>query len=179
MKERKEKISKTKNKGFTLIEMLVVVLIIGILAAIALPQYQMAVGKAKFSTLKNITKSLQEASQRYYLIHKEYPKTMAGIDIDLSIKNERTTSSILEITTIDNINCNVWFNHSNTGGYIACYRKIFGKNTHYYVRRETGIPLYCLVSESPSPTHPASRLCAKETNRPITSSCTTICEYNY
>ena len=38
---------KENKKGFTLLELLVVVLIIGILAGIALPQYQMSVEKAK------------------------------------------------------------------------------------------------------------------------------------
>ena len=56
-----------KNKGFTLIEMLVVVLIIGILAGIALPQYNKAVEKAKLSEALINAKAMQEAVKRFFL----------------------------------------------------------------------------------------------------------------
>ena len=61
-----------KNKGFTLLEMLVVVLIIGILAGIALPQYQMAVTKAKVASILPIMRRWYDALTEYKLQHGNY-----------------------------------------------------------------------------------------------------------
>ena len=58
--KNKESKNKQFKKGFTLIEMLVVVLIIGILAGIALPQYTNAVEKSKASEALIILKSLRD-----------------------------------------------------------------------------------------------------------------------
>lgn len=69
--------------AFTLIEMLVVVLIIGILSAIALPQYQRAVTKARGTNLQTVLAEVVRASNAYYLQYRKWPTSFSQLDLKL------------------------------------------------------------------------------------------------
>ncbi len=85
----------SKKKGFTLIEMLVVVLIIGIIAAIAFPQYQKAVLKSRFALAQITARNMYDALQSYYMANGKYPAELNELDISFpggSYVNDDTLS---------------------------------------------------------------------------------------
>ena len=69
------------NNGFTLVELLVVVLIIGVLTAVAVPMYQNAVDKSNFSTMIPTARALKEAEEAYWLANGYYTKEADNLDV--------------------------------------------------------------------------------------------------
>ena len=71
-----------KKHGFTLIELMVVVIIVGILAAVAIPLYRSNVKKAMASEGAALLGSVMTAERVYYAENSAYTTTQANLNVD-------------------------------------------------------------------------------------------------
>lgn len=81
------------KQGFALIELLVVVLIIGILAAVAVPQYRVAVERARVTRALPMLRSIVDAKERYFMANGHYTADLDLLDVQISYAG-RTESDV-------------------------------------------------------------------------------------
>ncbi|WP_025463240.1 pilin [Neisseria meningitidis] len=80
----------TLQKGFTLIELMIVIAIVGILAAVALPAYQDYTARAQVSEAILLAEGQKSAVTEYYLNHGIWPgdNSSAGVASSTDIKGK-------------------------------------------------------------------------------------------
>jgi len=72
--------NKTHEQGFTLLEIMVVLVIIGVLAAMVAPRFIERADEAKVDSTKAQMKTIAQAMKLYRLQHGSYPSSSEGIN---------------------------------------------------------------------------------------------------
>ncbi|MBX5463216.1 MAG: type II secretion system major pseudopilin GspG [Steroidobacteraceae bacterium] len=100
----RREVSRHRVRGFTLIEIMVVVVIIGLLAAVIVPQVVSKVDEAKVAKTKQDIATLETALTMFRLDNSKYPSTDQGLaalvtqPTDPSIRNWRPGGYIKRVS---------------------------------------------------------------------------------
>lgn len=82
-----------RNSGFTLVELLIVVAIIGILAAIAVPSYRDYITRGKITEATGNLADLRVKMEQYYMDNRRYSSTTGGGTCGITGGNSPTVAN--------------------------------------------------------------------------------------
>ncbi len=106
----KQTIKRNLQKGFTLVELLIVVIILAILAAIVVPQFSASTDDAKLATLDTNLSVLRSSIELYKAQHTNYPGTVIAVTPAVACGTQPTVGNdtfIKNMTMYSDINGNV------------------------------------------------------------------------
>ncbi len=83
-----------KRQGFTLVELAVVVVIIGVLAAFAVPRFLSSVERSKAAEAFNYLSAMQAAQERYHARQGTYADEVTKLDIKMSASKYFTVGTV-------------------------------------------------------------------------------------
>ncbi len=90
-----------RRKAFTLVELAVVVVIIGVLAAFAVPRFLASVERSKAAEAFNYLSAIQSAQERYHARQGTYASDVGDLDIKFSTPKYYTVGTITAGSTGD------------------------------------------------------------------------------
>jgi type IV pilus assembly protein PilA len=104
-----------RRSGFTLVELLVVVLIVGILAAIAIPKFRNSKGKAFAASIKSDLRNLAEAEEAHFYDDSTYTtdqtqlnyRKSPGVVISIVSADARGWSATAHHPAADPLTCGI------------------------------------------------------------------------
>lgn len=88
-----------KPLGFTLVELLIVIVILGIIALLALPVYEGFILKAKIAEANHFIGAIKTGEEAYYAETNEYVDDISYLDIDMPSKPARNWLYSVETST--------------------------------------------------------------------------------
>lgn len=95
-----------KRQGFTMIELMIAVAVIGILAAIAVPAYQSYTIRSKMSEVFIFANNAELAVNEYYMTNHEFPTTNDQAGLATNITGQYVTNVEVVVPTPGGSNSN-------------------------------------------------------------------------
>ncbi len=98
------------NKAFTLIELIVVIVVIGILTGLAIPRFIHTVEKSRIAEAINILETLRNAQEVYKLENGVYTAVLTNLDVTIPASKNFSVPDVATANPIASI-------ERNAGGY--------------------------------------------------------------